>query len=428
MKPSPTQPATTEPDLPKCVEQGVWVPIPRQPPPGRLMLRLKEVDPDESAAVKRRGVMTFHLTGCTGDFANALPQTKVAAAMVRQVADPHCFDGTKDAVAPSFFYHLGDIVYKDEDKTDPGRADQQHLYNEQFFLPYSRYGRRILAIAGNHDSKDSKHPEKSPIQHFLINFCDSARKPSPDNQSDDRLTMIQPYPYWLLRTPLAYIVGLHSNDINAGQLDDPAGEARPQYDWLEQTLRRIREADDGRAIFVAVHYPPISAAANFRERGDPNLGPTPRARKLRPLATILEEAFQKSGQYPDAVFSAHAHLYQRITYTRADERQIPFLVVGSGGHSPIESLGCTCDGKPGPEPIPPCDTVMPKGLEYADGATAKLVAHNDRDFGFLRLTLNSNTKCLLGEFFTVFCESTDSPDVPKLYDSFCLDLKRHRVR
>ena len=420
--------ADTNLDLPKCVEHGVWVPIPREPPAGALLLRLKDVDPDESAAVKRRGVLTFHMTGCTGHFGRPVPQAKVAEAMARQIAEPHCFGGTKHAVAPSLFYHLGDIVYKDEDKTDEERADQQKLYNEHFYSPYSGYGRSIFAIAGNHDGKDSKLPEKSAIRHFLRNFCDSARNPSPDDQSSGRLTMIEPYPYWLLKTPLAYIVGLYTNDINAGQLDDPAGEQRPQYDWLVQTLRTIRKRTDNRAVFLAVHYPPFSAAANFLQRGDPNLSPTRWRRKLRPLGMILEDAFQQSGQYPDAVFSAHAHLYQRITYTQAGGRQIPYLIVGSGGHAPIESLACSCEGEPGSAPTTPCETVLPKELKLPDGASARLMAYNNLDFGFLRMTLDLGKRHLIGEFFAAFSELRDSARLPELCDSFCLDLEEHQMK
>lgn len=425
---TPPDATSIDMDLPKCVEGGVWVPIPREPPPGPLMLRLKDVDADESASSKRRGVLTFHMTGCTGHFGRPVPQAKVAAAMARQIDEPHCFGGSKRAVAPSFFYHLGDIVYKDEDKTDQERADQQKLYNEHFYTPYSGYSRTIFAIAGNHDGKDSKHPEKSAIRHFLRNFCASARNPSPDDPTHGRLTMIQPYPYWLLRTPLAYIIGLYTNDINAGQLDHPTGEARPQYDWLVRTLRAIRKRKDDRAVFLAVHYPPYSAAANFQERGNPNLGPTSGAGKLRPLGMILEEAFHESGQYPDAVFSAHAHLYQRITYTRADGRQIPYLIVGSGGHSPIENLACSCEEEPASAPATPCPIVLPKGLIIPNGASAELVAYNHLDFGFLRLTLDAGKRQLLGEFFAAFSESRDSARLPELTDSFCLDLREHRVR
>ena len=68
--------------------------------------------------------MSFHLVGCTGDFAHHVPETAVAQAMSKQVCDPGCYGG-QPTPSPSFFFHLGDIVYKDEDKTDPERADQQ---------------------------------------------------------------------------------------------------------------------------------------------------------------------------------------------------------------------------------------------------------------------------------------------------------------
>jgi hypothetical protein len=175
-------------------------------------------------------------------------------------------------------------------------------------------------------------------------------------------------------------------------------------------------------------YPPFSAAANFLQRGDPNLGPTPCRRTVRPLGVILEEAYQESGQYPDAVFSAHAHLYQRITYTLADGRQIPYLIVGGGVHSPIESLACSCDGEWAPAPTTPCETVLPMGLTLSDGANAQLTAYNNLDFGFLRLTLIAYKKHLIGEFFAAFSEIRDSARLPELCDSFRLDLREHRMK
>jgi hypothetical protein len=116
-----------------------------------------------------------------------------------------------------------------------------------------------------------------------------------------------------------------------------------------------------------------------------------------------------------------------MTYTQAGGRQIPYLIVGSGGHSPVESLGCSCDEEQGPEPTPPCPTVLPKGLKLPPGGRAQLVAYNDQDFGFVRLTLDMNKKHLTGEFFAAFSESRDQAGLPELYDSFCLDLGKHRV-
>ncbi len=63
--------------------------------------------------------------------------------------------------------------------------------------------------------------------------------------------MIQPYPYWLFRTPLAYFVCLYANDVNGGQLDDPESDETPQSNWLVDTLKAVRKEDDGRAVFLA---------------------------------------------------------------------------------------------------------------------------------------------------------------------------------
>ena len=75
---------------------------------------------------------------------------------------------------------------------------------------------------------------KSPqFLHFLQNFCDFfTRKRSPDNQiaNRSRLTMIQPYPYWLFETAVCYFVCLYTNDLNGGQLDDPMGVKIPNID------------------------------------------------------------------------------------------------------------------------------------------------------------------------------------------------------
>jgi acid phosphatase type 7 len=328
-------------------------------------------------------------------------------------------------------FHLGDLVYKDEDPSDPEGKDQALMYNSQFYAQYTSYGRNIFAIAGNHDSKSSDHKKKSAIDHFLQNFCDSKREPSPDNQTDKRLTMIQPYPYWLLETAVAYVVGLSTNDINGGQLDDPMGTANLQYRWLVQTLKEIKEAANGKVVFLALHYPPYSGAANFAERGDPNLGPTPRrappAGVLQPLGNVVQQAFHESGQYPDVVLSAHAHLYQRITHTYANGRQIPYLIAGSGGHAPVERLAKTCSGGTVILPDVPFDVVLPRGAILPRGDSAKVVAYNDKEFGFVRLTVDINEKRVIGEFFAAYAPSNPGAALPALSDSFILRLQKHTI-
>ena len=247
---------------------------------------------------------------------------------------------------------------------------------------------------------------KSAIHHFQKNFCGLDDGDPPDNRSSSRPPMAQPYPYWLLQTPLAYFVGLYTNVNNAGQLDNPEEDGQPQFDWLVQTLADIKQNfADGKAVFLAVHYPPYSAAANFLERGDPNLGPTsrPPGKTLEPLGILLQRAFRHSGQYPDAVLSAHAHHYQRLTYTHADGRQIPYLIVGGGGHIPVETLSKPCAkgldaGSLGAGP----QAVFPPGLTLPVGDRVELTTFNDKDFGFLRITLNRGGRKLTGEYFAAF--------------------------
>jgi len=235
----PTTTGDANPAYPACVEHGVWTSIPVDPPSGSHRLALKDIDPDESHAVKQRGVLSFHAVGCSGDFKNHLPGLQVAKAMAAQISNPRVSGGSSRAVGTSFLFHLGDVVYKDEDPSDPEGKDQAAMYNSQFYAQFSSYDRNILAISGNHDGKSSDHSKKSAILHFLQNFCGSKREVSPDNQTDRRLTMTQPYPYWLFETSVAYVVGLYTNDINGGQLDDPMSTDSPQYQWLIKALKGI---------------------------------------------------------------------------------------------------------------------------------------------------------------------------------------------
>jgi len=391
------------------------------------MLKLKDVDADLSSAIKDAEVMSFHITGCTGHFGNQEPGRAVARAMAAQIADPRSGGGSEAGKAAAFFFHLGDIVYKDTDAANPERSDMQKLFNEQFYATYDCYTREIFTVPGNHDGKIKDKEGKSAIEHFMMNFCTSDRRISTDNLSSHRKTMIQPYPYWLFRTPLAYFVCLYANDVNAGQLDDPESDETPQFDWLVDTLKDIRKEDDGRAVLLAIHYPPFSGASNFPERSNPNLGPTPHTRVLRPLAKILQEAFQASKFYPDAVFSAHAHHYQRLTYFCADGRQIPYLIVGSGGHTPVEALAERCDGSIGTPPQLPVRSVAPPGFAFPAGESAQMVSYNDKEHGFLRMTLDLKGRTLLGEYFAAYSAANGAIGLPALRDCFTLDLSMHRI-
>ncbi|HEV2239314.1 MAG TPA: metallophosphoesterase, partial [Ktedonobacterales bacterium] len=401
----------------KCVEHHPWTPLP-VPPPRRLgafTLRLRDVDAKEHDRVRAAGALTFHMVGCSGAFTDHEPQRHVARALVAQLhARAPKPDGTAPSAAsngaansappagrPSFLYHLGDITYKDDNAADELGSVQRTMYREQFFEPFADYNRPIFAVAGNHDGKVTDDPRTCAIDHFLAQFCAGGGKR--DRQpAGPRPPMAQPYPYWRLTTPLAYVIGLYSNIHNGGVLDDPATMDRPQYHWLVEQLadvkRRNAARKQPRAVLLAVHYPPYSGAANFTQRGDPTLGPSG-AGAEQTLGSVLQQAFAESGQRPDAVFSAHAHLYQRLSYRHADGWEVPYLIAGSGGHGPVESLWEACSGAKVASKKPPFNAVLPPGLALGKDERLRVMAYDDQRFGFLRVSVTPGA--VWGEFFTV---------------------------
>jgi hypothetical protein len=137
-------PAPPRPAGPSAHEQLVRrYPRPASPAlipsaPGRPPYRLALADvlpPQALARIERAGQLCFHCVGDTGGFENPIPQRAVAAAMSTELAGPG---------APSFFYHLGDVVYPH------GEASG---YQSQFIDAYADYPIPILGVPGNHDGE-----------------------------------------------------------------------------------------------------------------------------------------------------------------------------------------------------------------------------------------------------------------------------------
>ena len=418
-----------------CIEKGEWTPLPA-PAPHTTNLAFT---PSTS------GNMAFHMTGCSGDPKRTGPGLAVAAGMAGQLGN---------SPAPAFLYHLGDIAY-----TDHGSDMTPDLWNTQFFAQFAAYKDThgplpIFAIAGNHDGKaGKKSDETAEITFFLRNMCGTAGKLSPDNKADPaRTETAQPYPYWRLDTPLAYIIGLHANVSNGGALDDPLQHnfaKGPQYQWLVQQLsfcRKLNAGGNPKAILLALHYPPYNGAADFAQRGNPTFGADNAYPNATPIAMVLQSAYTESGQTPDAVFSAHAHLYQRMTVNYADTeghtlRQVPHFVVGCGGHSQLELMTTPCDdgiratfptkpfnlftqGKPPANlTAPPQATVMVEN--WADGTD-----QSHQPYGFLRVTLTTPPHpTLVCEFFATPCDSSGNSVGPTVLTDACvLDLTTHLLK
>ncbi len=313
-----------------------------------------------AAAGKLASQITFHTVGDTGGIHNPEFQFAVADAMAADVA-------TSGA---AFWYHLGDVVYY---------FGQEQYYFEQFYDPYRDYNAPIFAIPGNHDGALFKGETAGTLSAFLSNFCDTAPNHSPDSQGAVRTTMDQPGVYFTLNAPLVKFIGLYSNTgegSTEGTISGPkVGNA--QLTFLQQQLaaaKAERDAGNVRALVIATHHPPFT--------GSPEHVPSPT------MLQQIDQACTAAGILPDLWLSGHAHVYERYTRT-VNGKQIPFLVLGTGGYYNLPGL------KTNPTPPPK----FPDSGTDQSGNPLRLEMYNDTTFGFMRITVTASS--IAGTFVTV---------------------------
>jgi len=315
---------------------------------------------------------SFHMAGDTGGMRYPEGQQKVAREMRQQIAEN---DTTE---APAFLYHLGDVVYH--------FGEAEH-YERQFFKPYKEYPRPIFAIAGNHDSDVNPNnpiPYKS-LDAFTAVFCDTERRDIPFSESKLRKSMVQPNVYWTLQTPLANIIGLHSNVPKYGYIGED------QRSWFVEELKAAAAERPDKIIIVCIHHAPYTADVNHGSSLE--------------MITFLEAAFEESGVRPDVIFSGHVHNYQRFHKTYADGNILPFIVCGAGGFDELHDLADTDD---------PAYTDNHPLLENVHLEHYCVMKH-----GFLNMTLERTATGinLTGEYY-ILCDATDDqPQVARM-DSF----------
>ena len=80
----------------------------------------------------------------------------------------------------------------------------------------------------------------------------------------------------------------------------------------------------------------------------------------------------------------------------------------------MEKLSKTCSGDTATLPNLPFDVVLPFGAALPKGDSAKVVAYNDEEFGFLRLTVDINERVVIGQFFAAYDQSNPSAALPAL--------------
>src|SRR3984885_11696249 len=268
------------------------------------------------AAIQKAGQIVFHSVGDTGSVVGPQTQSLVADKMVTD------FDEANPADVPSFLFHLGDVVYYFGEAT---------YYYDQFYTPYRDYPAPILAIPGNHDGIVYPKDPATTLDAFLKNFCTVTPEQSPDAGNLVRTTMIQPGVYFTFDAPLVRILGLYSNVLeDPGVISGENGQNtvldNRQIASLTAALGRVKSDKFTGAVIIAVHHPPFTGGS---EHGGSPL-----------MLADIDRACNAAGVWPHAVFAGHAHNYQRFTRT-VNKMQIPFLVAGCGGHSPLSPMRAT---------------------------------------------------------------------------------------
>jgi len=316
------------------------------------LLTLAQVYGSEGPVIEQKiaaaGQVVFHCVGDTGSDKGPGTQSLVADKMVSDFSEANAAD------VPSFYYHLGDVVYY---------FGEGEYYYDQFYEPYRNYPAPILGIPGNHDGIVYPSDTATTLEAYLRNFCAAAAAASPDSGGLVRTTMIQPGVYYTFDALFVRILGLYSNVLeDPGVVSDQNGAYptldRRQIAFLTTALSRAKSENYAGALIVATHHPPFTGGSDHG--GSPLM-----------LADI-DGACTAAGVWPHAVLSGHAHNYQR--YTRlVNGCQIPFIVAGCGGHSPLSKMRSTVR------------------TPYQIDSTLTLESYDDTDYGYLRIVVNATT-------------------------------------
>jgi hypothetical protein len=298
-------------------------------------------------AIQQAEQIVFHSVGDTGSVIGPDTQSLVADKMVSD------FNEENSADVPSFFFHLGDVVYY---------FGEAQYYYDQFYEPFRNYPAPIVAIPGNHDGVVYATDPAPTLDAFLRNFCAVNPAPSPDAGALVRTTMIQPSVYFTFDAPFVRILGLYSNVLeDPGVISSQGGTNSlddRQINFLTTALNRIKSENYAGAVIIVVHHPPFTA--------DSTHGGSPQ------MLADIDGACTAAGVWPHALLSGHAHNYQRYTRT-VQSMQIPFLIAGCGGHSPLASMRGTYR------------------TPYKIDDTLTLESYDDTDYGYLRIVVNALT-------------------------------------
>jgi hypothetical protein len=356
------------------------------PPPRGLpepRLSLAQILGNDTTAVQKiqaTGQLVFHAAGDTGSTRGPESQSLVADKMVTD------FDEHHDKDKPSFFFHLGDVVYS---------FGEAQYYYDQFYEPYRDYPAPILAMAGNHDGMVAPGNNVATLAAFLENFCAPGFEVTPEAGGLSRTAQIQPGVFYTFEAPFLRILTLYSNTLeDPGVIADPViGDS--QLDYLKAALGRVKTDAFTGALIIAHHHPAYTAGSKHGWS--------------ETMLTQIDKACTAAGVWPHAVLSAHAHNYQRFTRAHG-QTQIPYIVCGNGGHNVTRlSRGNSTVRVPSPLQI----------SGHADHVTFE--SYDDQDYGYLRVIVTKS------QLRIEYHPASDGGAAKTPDDAVTIDLAQRRI-
>lgn len=312
--------------------------------------------PGKVAALEKAGQIVFHGVGDTGSVKG--PETE---SLVADAAQADLASSPANAV-PAFFFHFGDWVYS---------FGEAKYYYDQFYAPWRAYQGPILGVAGNHDGVIYKGDPAPTLDAWLRNLCAAAPAVTPEAAELTRTAMIQPGVFYTFDAPFVRILAVYSNVLEDPGVISTEGGTRPalndsQLAFLTAALTRCKTEKYAGAVVIVVHHPPYTAGTTH--------GGSPR------MLGDLDACCTEAGFWPHAVFSGHAHNYQRFTRTlapgTAGATNIAYMVAGNGGH--------------GLDKVRKVNGVAIRVPLVVDD-TLTLENYDDTHYGFLRVTVDPVT-------------------------------------
>jgi len=364
-----------------------------------------------TAAIRQAGKIVFHAVGDTG----ASDVRKYKGEL--RAADQMSLDARTSDTAdqPKFFFHLGDVVYN---------FGEAAYYYDQFYEPYRAYPGPIIAIPGNHDSfvVPGTPAGQEPLTTFQRQFDNPDIVVTAEAGSLHRTATTAPGVYFALDAPFVRIIGLFSNALeDPGVISSESGRwniSDRQLAFLAAQLARVKTEGYKGAVVLAVHHPPFTYATPPRTGSlTGNHGSS--TDMLRDIDTVCAAA----GIYPHAVFSAHAHNYQRYTRTinlAGNMIEVPFVVCGSGGHN-INPLVRGSKQNPAPEPGFGTDVSYLEVRPAVQTTGLVLERYDDVNYGYLRVTATPATLEI------AFHQVSSQGLAQSRYDLVTIDLAQHRL-